>query len=232
MLRYAGGKQRAVKILERYIPDGTDKVASAFTGGSSFEMYLAHKGIKVYCNDVYEPLINYFTHQHECLPIVRGYLPITKEAYLNAKKTMNEGTDVERAAKFFVVNRSCFSGCMTGGFSGVRFTASCIKELDLSNMEFSVMDYEAFLDAHPDTLTYLDPPYDQPNLYLAAPFNHERLAEVLKKRKNWFMSYNDTPRIRELYADCEIVPVEWAWSMNAKKKSNEVIIRPTKTTDK
>ena len=220
MLRYAGGKQRAVKILERYITDGTDKVASAFTGGSSFEMYLAHKGIKVYCNDVYEPLINYFTHQHECLPIVRRYLPITKEAYLNAKKTMNEGTDVERAAKFFVVNRSCFSGCMTGGFSGVRFTASCIKELDLSNMEFSVMDYEAFLDAHPDTLTYLDPPYDQPNLYLAAPFNHERLAEVLKKRKNWFMSYNDTPRIRELYADCDIEPVEWAWSMNAKKKSN------------
>ena len=226
MLRYAGGKQRAIKLLERYIPDGTTTIASPFTGGSSFEMHLAHKGIRVFCNDVYEPLINYFKHQQECLPLVRAYLPITKDAYLTAKRTMNDGTDVERAAKFFVVNRSCFSGCMTGGFSGARFTEDCIKELDLTNMEFSNMDYEQFLASHPDTLTYLDPPYDQPNLYLSDPFNHERLARILKGRTNWFMSYNDTPRIRELYADCEIESVKWAWSMNATKKSNEIIIRP------
>ena len=182
MLRYAGGKQRAIKLLERYVPDGTTTLASAFTGGSSFEMHLAHKGIKVFSNDVYEPLINYFKHQRECLPLVRAYLPITKNAYLNAKRTMNDGTDIERAAKFFVVNRACFSGCMTGGFSGVRFTESCIKALDLVNMEFSNMDYERFLDDHPDTLTYLDPPYDQPNLYLSAPFDHERLARTLNER--------------------------------------------------
>jgi len=226
MLRYAGGKQRAIKLLDKYVPEGTTHVASAFTGGSSFEMHLAHKGIKVFSNDVYEPLINYFKHQSACLPLVRAYLPITKETYLRLKTTMNEGSDIERAAKYFVVNRSCFSGCMTGGFSGARFTESCIKELDLTNIEFSNLDYEQFLDTHPDVLTYLDPPYDQPNLYLSAPFNHERLAQTLKKRKNWFMSYNDTPRIRELYADCIIEPVEWAWSMNAKKKSSEIIIRP------
>lgn len=226
MLRYAGGKQRAIKLLETYIPDGTTEVASPFTGGASFEMHLAHRGINVFCNDVCEPLINYFKHQKECLPIVRSYLPITKVAYLDVKRTMNDGTDAERAAKFFVVNRSCFSGCMTGGFSGTRFTEACIQSLDLINMEFSNMDYEVFLMSHPDMLTYLDPPYDQSNLYLSAPFDHERLARVLKKRMNWFMSYNDTPRIRELYADCEIRRVEWAWSMNAKKESNEIIIRP------
>jgi DNA adenine methylase len=226
MLRYAGGKQRAIKQLETYLPDGTTEVASPFTGGGSFEMHLAHKGIKVFCNDVYEPLINYFKHQHECLPLVRTYLPITKDAYLTTKKTMGDGTDIERAAKFFVVNRSCFSGCMSGGFSGARFTESCIKQLDLTNIEFSSGDYETFLASHPGTFAYLDPPYDQPNLYLSAPFDHERLARTLKGRTNWFMSYNDTPRIRELYADCEIENVEWAWSMNAKKKSSEIIIRP------
>jgi DNA adenine methylase len=228
MLRYAGGKQRAIKQLETYIPDDTKEVASPFVGGASFEMYLASKGIKVFCNDVCEPLINYFKHQHECMPVAQTYLPITKDAYLTAKRTMNEGTDIERAAKFFVVNRSCFSGCMTGGFSGVRFTPSCIKPLDLTNMEFSNKDYEEFLALHPNTFAYLDPPYDQPNLYLSAPFSHERLAAALKGRGNWVMSYNDTPRIRELYADYEILPVEWAWSMNATKKSNELIIRPKK----
>jgi len=231
MLRYAGGKQRAVKLLEAYIPAGTTQVISPFTGGASFEMHLAHKGIEVICNDVYEPLINYFTHQEECLPLVRGYFPINKEVYLHLKATMNEGTDLERAAKFFVVNRSCFSGCMTGGFSGARFTSKCIKPLDVRNMVFMSMDYVPFLDAYPNTFAYLDPPYDQPNLYLSAPFDHERLALTLKGRTNWVMSYNDTPRIRRLYADCIIEPIEWAWSMNAKKKSNEVIIRPLRKNE-
>jgi DNA adenine methylase len=230
MLRYAGGKQRAIPILKRYIPEEITEVASVFTGGSSFEMSLSKQGIKVFSNDVYEPLINYFkqqqNHQDELLSRIRTYLPITKSTYLDLKRTFNDGTDLERAARFFVVNRSCFSGCMTGGFSGVRFTESCIKPLDLTNMEFSCLDFERFIELHSDTFLYLDPPYDQPNLYLSEPFDHERLAAVLKERKNWFMSYNDTPRIRELYAWCSIEKVEWAWSMNAKKQSNEIIIRP------
>jgi len=230
MLRYAGGKQRAIGIVKRYIPEYITEIASPFAGGSSFEMFLAQEGNSVLCNDVCEPLINYFkqqqTNQEELLSLIRTYLPITKSTYLYLKRTFNEGTDIERAAKFFVVNRSCFSGCMTGGFSGARFTESCIKPLDLTNIEFSCMDYERFMELHYDTFLYLDPPYDQSNLYLSEPFDHERLAAVLKGRKNWFMSYNDTPRIRELYSDCSIDKVEWAWSMNAKKQSNEIIIRP------
>lgn len=230
MLRYAGGKQRAIPILKRYLPQNITEVASPFTGGSSFEMFLSQQDIHVFCNDVYEPLINYFkqqqTNQEELLSLIRTYLPITKSTYLDIKRTLNDGTELERAAKFFVVNRCCFSGCMSGGFSGARFTESCIKPLDLTNMEFSCLDFERFMELHPDTFLYLDPPYDQPNLYLSEPFDHERLAEVLKRRKNWFMSYNDTPRIRELYAGCSIDKVEWAWSMNAKKQSNEIIIRP------
>jgi DNA adenine methylase len=230
MLRYAGGKQRAIPILKNYIPKGITEVASAFSGGSSFEMFLAKQGIQVFCNDICEPLINYFkqqqTNQEELLNGIQSYLPITKSAYLEAKRTLREGSDLERAVKFFVINRSCFSGCMTGGFSGARFTQSCIKPLDLTNIEFSCLDYEVFMEQHPTTFLYLDPPYDQPNLYLSNPFNHERLASVLKKRKNWFMSYNDTPLIRELYAECSIEKVEWSWSMNKDKISNEIIIRP------
>jgi len=230
MLRYAGGKQRAIHILKNYVPKGITKVASAFTGGSSFEMFLAKQGIQVFCNDICEPLINYFkqqqTNQEELLIRIHSYLPMDKFMYFEAKRTLQEGSDLERAVKFFVINRSCFSGCMTGGFSGERFTQSSIKRLDLTNMQFSCLDYEVFMEQHPTTFLYLDPPYDQPNLYLSQPFNHERLASVLKKRKNWFMSYNDTPFIRELYAGCSIEKVEWAWGMNAKKPSNEIIIRP------
>lgn len=230
MLRYAGGKQRAIQTLDAYVPDVTE-IISPFMGGCSFELSLAKKGIKVYCNDIVQPLVNYFqqqqTNQTDLLSCIQGYLPITKEKFHESKRTLREGSNVEQAAKFFVLNRSCFSGCITGGFSGTRFTESCIKPLDLTNMEFSNMDYIDFLNAHPDTFAYLDPPYDVPNLYASPKFDHVRLANTLRNRQNWFMSYNDTPLIRELYETwCSIETVSWVYGMSKVKQSNEVIIRP------
>jgi DNA adenine methylase len=233
MLRYAGGKQRAIKKLSTYIPDGTTEVISPFMGGCSFEISLAKKGIHVFCNDVVDTIVNYFKqqqeHPNELLTEIRTYLPITKETYLLCKRTLTDGTRIQQAAKLFVVNRSCFSGCMSGGFSGARFTESCVKQLDLQNMEFFNQDYEQFLADHPNTFAYLDPPYDVKNLYLADSFDHERLARVLRQRTNWVMSYNDTPLIRKLYGDwCDIEPVDWVYCMTKFKKSNEVIIRAVK----
>ena len=229
MLRYAGGKSRAVKQIQTYLPD--EPIVSPFLGGGSVE--LAHaKTHTVIANDVYEPLINYWrtlqSNRTELQASLFQYEP-RKEIYNAFKSSLDEGSDLERAAKFYYVNRCCFSGCMTGGFSGVRFTPSCIRKLssvDLSNIEFHNQDFETFLTAHPTHFAYLDPPYDVPNLYLSQSFDHERLAALLKTRDRWLLSYNDTPRIRELYAGCKIVPIEWTYGMTKTKKSNEILISP------
>ena len=47
LLRYPGGKAKAVKILEKYIPENTTKIVSPFFGGGSLEFQLASKGIEV-----------------------------------------------------------------------------------------------------------------------------------------------------------------------------------------
>jgi site-specific DNA-adenine methylase len=116
---------------------------------------------------------------------------------------------------------------MRGGFSGTRFTQSCIDALravDVSHIDFFCEDYETFLSRFPDTFEFIDPPYDCENLYLSPPFDHERLRKVLETRTKWILCYNDTPCIRKLYDGYRIEPVKWKYGMNTSKASNEILI--------
>ena len=236
MLRYAGGKTRARTILLSLLPSSISQVVSPFLGGGSFELCLASKGIQVMCSDVYSPLMCFWRcmksnrpelirRLHEC------WSSFTKETYSQFQRTLHEGTELDRAVKFFAVNRSCFSGCITGGYSGTRFTPSSIDALanvNLTNITFAEHEYETQLAMYPTLFAFLDPPYDVPNLYGSTKFNHERLAEVLKHRKSdWILCYNDTPRIRRLYEGWTTIrKVSWKYGMNATKTSNEIIISP------
>jgi len=234
MLRYAGGKTRAIKVLTQHIPE-TDAVVSPFLGGGSFELSLARRGIRVYASDIYSPLMCFWRCMKSCRTELMDKLyalyPVSKETYRLYQQTLNEGTELERAIKFFVVNRLCFSGCITGGYSGTRFTLNNIAALgkpDLANLHLDECDYETQLAKHPETFAFLDPPYDVPNLYGSQTFDHDRLANVLRHRtSNWLLCYNDTPRIRSLYEGwTTILPVSWSYGMNASKSSNEILISP------
>ena len=55
-------------------------------------------------------------------------------------------------------------------------------------------------------------------------FNHEKLFQVLKKRKNWIMTYNNCDYIRDLYKNYEIREVKWSYGMNTSKESSEIVI--------
>ena len=60
-------------------------------------------------------------------------------------------------------------------------------------------------------------------------FDHEKLRDILTKRGDWVLSYNDSEAVRELYSNHEIVPVSWSYGMknvNKKKmgKSSEILI--------
>lgn len=234
MLRYAGGKSKAVKVLMPYVPEGTTEVVSPFLGGGAFELALVQKGIAVHASDIDEPLVAFWQvmkgDRAELVSRLRNRHPFTKELYLECQKTLSDvDTPLNQAFKFFVVNRCCFSGCMTGGYSGARAPLSSIDKLErvtLEGLSVRHCDYETALRQHPDAFAFLDPPYDVPNLYRSAEFDHERLARVLREREApWVLCYNDTPRVRALYgAWCEITPVTWQYGMNASRKSNEVVI--------
>src|SRR4029453_1262989 len=117
---------------------------------------------------------------------------------------------LERAAVFYVLNRCSFSGStLSGGMSPnhPRFTKRVIQKLKRfhnPNFQVQLVDFAVSLNQHPDAFAYLDPPY-----WVKVPlygrngnahrfFDHVALATILKERKQWLLSYNDCPEIREL----------------------------------
>lgn len=248
-LRYPGGKTRACKTLDEIINEkGFDKsvVISPFFGGGSFEFFLCNKyGSKLIVNDKFKPLISFWksvqTRKVELCSELRKLLNVvSKSIFSTMRDTIMEDTDdFIQGYKYFVINRCSFSGAtLSGGFSAEsskkRFTESSIKrteDLNLNDVEFHNLDFETFLKGKKG-LIFLDPPYylnENSNLYgkngdMHENFNHEKLFQVLKKRKNWIMTYNNCDYIRDLYKNYEIREVKWSYGMNTSKDSSEIVI--------
>ena len=241
LLRYPGGKTRAVSTIRQYIPDGIEAICSPFFGGGSVELSCAADDINTYGSDAFQPVVDFW---QEALrePVllskqVSRYFPLTKQKFYNLQKNYSKLTSsLERAAVFYVLNRSSFSGTtLSGGMSPghPRFTPSAIERLQNFKVENLVMehaDYKTALDKHSDKFLYLDPPYaNGGKLYgdrgdMHDGFQHETLAEILRSRTDWLLSYNDCEQVRKLYAGYEFIAPEWAYGMNGDKTSNEVLI--------
>ena len=57
-IRYAGGKSKAIKKIEPYIPGNISCLVSPFFGGGSLEIHIAKtRGIKVYGYDIFNILV-------------------------------------------------------------------------------------------------------------------------------------------------------------------------------
>jgi DNA adenine methylase len=168
---------------------------------------------------------------------VESYLPLSRESFYNLQQRYTKLEDkAERAAAFFVLNRSSFSGTtLSGGMSPghPRFTPSAIERLrdfEATNFEVECSDYRDTISKYPNAFLYLDPPYlNGQELYgvkgdTHKGFDHLALAELLLNRDRWIMSYNDCPVIRNLYRNNTILVIDWVYGMSKDKASNEVLV--------
>ena len=240
-LRYPGGKSRAVNALREFIPIGTETLVSPFLGGGSLELSCAADGITVYAGDAFVPLINFWQHAKD-MPVmlaarVQAYHPLKrKRFYTLQKRIMDMPDNLEQAAIFYVLNRSSFSGTtLSGGMSlgHKRFTQSAIDRLRnfrAPNLHVECADFADTLAKYSDDLLYLDPPYaNGERLYGAQGdmhdgFDHEGLANLLRERTGWILSYNDHPDIRTMYDGFDMRTPKWAYGMSGDKTSNELLI--------
>ena len=241
LLRYPGGKTRGVDFITQFFPKHLDKLLSPFFGGGSIELAVAAKGTKVYGYDVFSPLVEFWQcvvqKPEELAKVVENYLPLSKDSFYELQKTQTKfKTKIQRAAVFYVLNRSSFSGStLSGGMSPghPRFTPSAIERLRNfynPNITVAKKDFKLSLAGHPHTFTYLDPPYlIGSSLYgrkgdTHKGFDHEGLSELLKKREHWILSYNDCEPIREMYEGFHILTPNWKYGMSNDKSSKEVLI--------
>ncbi len=240
-LRYPGGKTRGVDFITQFFPKNLDKLLSPFFGGGSIELSVAAKGTIVYGYDIFSPLVEFWqcltTHPNELAAEVEKFFPLPKTKFYELQMTQTKfKTKLERAAVYYVLNRSSFSGStLSGGMSPdhPRFTFSSIERLRNyfnPNIKVEKADFRKSFEAHPFTFAYVDPPYlIKSSLYgkkgnAHKDFDHEGLAEILKRREHWILSYNDCDEIRELYEGFYSLTPNWKYGMSNDKSSREVLI--------
>ena len=239
LLRYPGGKTRAIKMLKDFIPVGTKEICSPFFGGGSFEIFLTTQGIKVHGYDNFKPLVCFWKalldHPEKLHEIVSSYFPLSKESFYKLQdRILSVGDELELGAIFYVLNRSSFSGTgLSGGMSPnhPRFGTNQIQKiLDFkAKFEIGQMSFEESIPKH-NCLVYADPPYlINQKLYgnkgdMHKGFDHELLSEILNSRGNFILSYNNCEEIKDLYNSHKFFYPQWTYGMSGDKKSKEILI--------
>ena len=239
-IRYPGGKTSAIQILMQYVGINTKRAISPFMGGGSFEIAMAHSGIKVVASDIFDPLVNFWQccldDSTKLSKLAEKHYPLTLDGFNALKLQYSILSNWEKAAAYYAINRSSYGGlAFSGGYSitASRFTRSAIRYLSRFRSPNLIVKKSGFespiLNAKFTDFIYCDPPYDLPNANLYGvrgnlqDFDHAGLAECLKTKNNWILTYNDTPLIRKLYSNYKSFRPSWQYALT-KRDSNELFI--------
>lgn len=209
-LRYPGGKSRAIKFLQDYIPKDFEEYREPFFGGGSVGLYLLqnmrHSAIsplyreaKFYANDInYDLYCFWQILKMDSRTLIQEIQKI-KDSFTNGRELYNllltrrDGnlSDFQRAVDFFVLNRIGFSGTIDcGGYSQKafesRFTQSCIERLkDMGNViqkniEFSAQDYEILIQKEGNNVF----------IFLDPPYYSTTKSKLYGKKGDLHTSFN------------------------------------------
>ena len=247
-LRYPGGKSRAIRQMKSLLPQAFEEYREPFVGGGSFFIYLrqVYPQLKIWINDLNPELYFFWKYaQIDSEKLAQETLKIKSEKN-NGRELFNELVNVnsenlsglERAVRFFVLNRITFSGVVeSGGYSQLafagRFTESSIERVAkigklLEGIKITHLDYREVLSrGGQEVFTFLDPPYfkaTKSKLYgkkgiLHTEFNHDQFAIEMKNcHHSWLITYDDSPHIRENFAFANIYDWELQYGMNNYKQ--------------
>ena len=206
-LRYPGGKSRACKKMDVYFPDLREytEYREPFLGGGSVAIHVTKKypHLKIWVNDLYEPLVNFWQQLQIFGPDIKNKLSDLKSKYndstkakvlfLESKERLSNSMDaLERAVSFYIVNKCSFSGLTESSSfspqaSDNNFSMRGIEKLDsysniIKNWKITNYSYDYLMDYDNESFLYLDPPYDiKDNLYgnkgsMHKGFDHDKFA--------------------------------------------------------
>jgi DNA adenine methylase len=223
------------------VPSQFDRYFEPFLGGGAMFFYISSKNIQFtsYLSDMNEELINaYRVVKDNVEGLIRlllhheaEYNNSRHEFYYRLRANIKLVTDVERAARFITLNKTCYNGLYRVNSKGIfnvpmgryknpmvcdsrnlRKVGTALRKYDA---KIQALDYtDALLSAEEGDFIYLDPPYDP--LSGTAYFTHYthngfteqdqmKLAKVfatLNERKcKVLLSNSDTQLVRNLYKD-------------------------------
>jgi len=230
------------------LPDDFSEYREPFVGGGSFFIYLKQKrpDLKIWINDLNPELYYFWKYAQADSEKLAHELMMIKEKRGDGQELFSELlqikisslTELERAIRFFILNRITFSGVVeSGGYSQLafetRFTDSSIQRVFqlgplLEGVLITQLDYRQLLrDGGNSVLTFLDPPYlkaTKSRLYgkngvLHTSFSHEEFAQEMKKcRHSWLITYDNSPEVRKSFAHANMYEWELQYGMNNYKQ--------------
>ena len=241
LITWIGGKRLLRKLICEHIPLNINSYIEPF-GGGAWVLFAKdkHAKLEVY-NDLDSRLVNLFrvVKFHPKALIEELNLCFNSREQFREFLNSTPWTDIQQAAKFIYLLHHSFGGkgatygtCLNGNSSA----KSCLnlqerikaisKRLDKVYIEH--LSFEELIPKYDNenALFYCDPPYTQGTGYLVAnskTFQHELLKDILSNLKGKFiLSYDDSEKVRELYKDFIIIPVERQNGINGKNPKNKV----------
>lgn len=248
VLRYPGGKSKALKKILPLIPTDINEFREPFVGGGSVSIAMKQRlgpDVSFVINDLNYDLYCFWKYVKEDPERLVNAISDIKETSTCGRTLYNsladntDGlSDFERAVRFFVLNRITFSGTVdSGGYSEQafrkRFTWSSIRRIRqlapiVKDFKVTYGDYEELLLAPgEDVFVFLDPPYlksSKSRLYgsngdLHTSFDHERFVWNMKRCPHrWLITYDDSPEIRKSFSFARIYEWELQYGMNNYKQ--------------
>lgn len=234
-LSYLGGKNRVAQKIIGLIPKHNCYI-EPFCGGAQVFFHKEPSKVEV-LNDLNEDIFNFLRvcqlHHPELVRYLQFYTTSRKWFELFQGQNPETLSDIQRAARFFYLQKNCYGGL-------VRRQHFAISVQDGSNynphriplvlhlaherllgVQLECLPYQDILTKYDrsDTFFYLDPPYfGRPHYkFNLSEDGYIELANLLKALKGRFLlSLNDTPEIREIFADFKTHGLTFSYSSQRK----------------
>ena len=217
-LNYLGGKSRLAKTIVPLIPDHTC-YCEPFCG-AAWVLFAKEPSRVEVINNMDGELVTFWrvvqNHLEEFLRYFKFAVISRKLFELEKQKDPTTLTDIQRAVRYFYLQKNSFGGKVTGRTFGtgpsspVRLNLTTIEETllevhwRLARVTIECLDALECIRRYdrPDTFFYLDPPYWNTAGY-AVPFRKEDYTHLrdtlLQIQGTFILSINDVPQIRTIF---------------------------------
>lgn len=219
---WPGGKSRLLDEILPVIPKH-EAYVEVFAGGLAVLLAKPRSKLEV-LNDINGELVNFY----RCVRFHADVLLTELEFVLNSRQEFHDFraqpglTDIQRAARWFFRNKTCFGGANMETFGSTasgggalnsrsaRLEAIRLLNLRLDKVSIEQLDWQKCLDLYdrPTTFFFLDPPYTNCDAGMYGTWKdadvlrfRERLAKL---RGGWAVTLNDCPSIRQIFDGCQI----------------------------
>jgi DNA adenine methylase len=234
-LAYIGGKSKLAQTIIDLIPE--HRVYCEAFAGAAWVFFRKQPSKVEAINDLDSDLVAFYrVLQHHLEEFLKQFkwLLSSREWFEDWKRQQEAGglTDIQRAARYYYLQRQCFGGRVRGrvfGASPGRVPLINLLRLEeelsevylrLAGVTIEHLPWQDFIQRYDrgDTFFYLDPPYYKAPFYahnLLTIDEYREMAEILSGIKARFiLSINDLPEIREVFGRYRIMPVSLKYSVN------------------